>query len=529
MVSRMFVARDNKNRRANTVATFLGHCLLAIVFIAAGGCSAGGGGESESSPPAAQNQSAPAVASISLTPPGASLQVGQPQQFTATALDAGGNTIPGVVFTWSSNVPLVASVNSNGLVTGLASGGTLITASGGGRTSAPATVTVTVAPATVDSITLVPLGASLQVGQTQQFTATAKDVGGNTIAGVPFTWQSSNSAVASISGSGLARGESAGLATITASGGGATSSPGAQLTVTVAPPVVNSITLTPSGASLQVGQTQQFTATAKDVGGNTIAGVPFTWQSSNSAVASISGSGLARGESAGLATITASGGGATSSPGAQLTVTGVAGGGNSYSTNFSGTENPISEGGGRWLNGLVDGRDWLDIRTEAGVAYGTRTSQPGDAIDPTAILTGTWGRNQMAQVTLVVTTGGAFKEAEIRLNSSLSEHVCTGYEILYEITGTIAIVRWNGPVADYTFIAAADNIPGRAGNGGLVTGDVLKATNVNGVISAYLNDVFLVSATDTTYQAGAPGFGLNTYNDTDPRTYGVSSFSASSN
>ena len=62
-----------------------------------------------------------------------------------------------------------------------------------------------------------------------------------------------------------------------------------------------------------------------------------------------------------------------------------------------------------------------------------------------------------------------------------------------------------------------------------MTGDVLKATNVNGVISAYLNDVFLVSATDTTYQAGAPGFGLNTYNDTDPTTYGLSSFTASSN
>lgn len=197
-----------------------------------------------------------------------------------------------------------------------------------------------------------------------------------------------------------------------------------------------------------------------------------------------------------------------------------------YSTNFSGTENPMSEGGGRWLQGAVDGLDWMNIRKDAGVAYGTRTNEVGDAIDPTAILTGTWGQNQTAQATLLVTTGGAFKEAELRLNSALSAHVCNGYEILYEVTGTIAIVRWNGPLADYTFLSATDNIAGRAGAGGLITGDVLKATNVNGTITAYLNDVQIAQIIDSTYTAGAPGFGLNVYSGADPTTFGYSAFSA---
>ena len=130
MVSRLFFARGNRGRQASTVTTFIGNCLLAVVLIGGGGCSAGGGGES--SPPAAPNQSSPTVANIVLTPQGASLQVGQTQQFTATALDAGGSTIPGVPFTWNHSEPSVASINSNGVVVGLSGGGTAIRASGGG-------------------------------------------------------------------------------------------------------------------------------------------------------------------------------------------------------------------------------------------------------------------------------------------------------------------------------------------------------------------------------------------------------------
>jgi len=436
MIARRLVPVDSIDRLGHWVVALFATSLLAGAFMALGGCSASGGGEGGT--PAGSGQPAATVTSITLSPTGASLQVGQSQQFTATAKDVNGSTIPGVPFTWTSSESLVASVSSSGLVTGLAEGGTSIRAAAGGILSAPATVSVSVAP-----------------------------------------------------------------------------------------PVVTAITLSPTGASLQVGQSQQFAATAKDANGNTISGVGFTWQSSNAAVAGVSGSGLASGVSAGSTTITASAGGVTSG-GASLTVTGGGGGvSNSYTTSFPLTETPISEGG-RWLNGKADGIDWMNIRTASGVAYGTRTNEPGDAIDPTAILAGTWGWNQTAEAVLVVNSVSASKEVELRLNSSLSAHVCSGYEVLYEIAGTISIVRWNGPLGDFTFLTPATDIA-QALPGGLKSGDVIKATNVNGLITAYLNGNPIAQVFDATFTAGAPGFGLNTYGGVDPTTYGLSRFTASSN
>jgi hypothetical protein len=175
---------------------------------------------------------------------------------------------------------------------------------------------------TVASIAISPASPSIAVGATQQFTATAKDSSGNTISGVTFAWSSSAAGVATINSSGLATGVSAGTTQITASSGGVTS-PADTLTVT--PPPVASIAISPASPSIAVGATQQFTATAKDSSGNTISGVTFAWSSSATGVATINSSGLATGVSAGTTQITASSGGVTS-PADTLTVTPCAGG-----------------------------------------------------------------------------------------------------------------------------------------------------------------------------------------------------------
>ena len=90
-------------------------------------------------------------------------------------------------------------------------------------------------------------------------------------------------------------------------------------------PVVTTVTVSPASASIIVGATQQFTATARDANGNVVA-TTFTWSSSNTAVSTVSSSGLATGGSAGSATISA-----TSANGivgtAALTVTADPGGG----------------------------------------------------------------------------------------------------------------------------------------------------------------------------------------------------------
>jgi phosphatidylinositol-3-phosphatase len=94
----------------------------------------------------------------------------------------------------------------------------------------------------------------------------------------------------------------AGSATITATSEGKSGT--SAITVTAVP--VASVTVTPATASVPAGGTVQLTATPKDANGNPLTGRTITWQSSNSAIASVNGSGLVTGvATGGPVTITA--------------------------------------------------------------------------------------------------------------------------------------------------------------------------------------------------------------------------------
>ncbi|HET7370963.1 MAG TPA: Ig-like domain-containing protein [Gammaproteobacteria bacterium] len=82
------------------------------------------------------------VASIAVTPASATIGVGDTQQFNAVAKDSSGATVSGVTFTWKSSDASVASVDSEGVATGKASGSVQITASANGVTSGAATLEV---------------------------------------------------------------------------------------------------------------------------------------------------------------------------------------------------------------------------------------------------------------------------------------------------------------------------------------------------------------------------------------------------
>lgn len=70
----------------------------------------------------------PEVAQVRITPENPSQQVGLTVQFSAEALDAGGQVITGLPVTWMSNTESVATVDANGLATALSVGTTSITA-----------------------------------------------------------------------------------------------------------------------------------------------------------------------------------------------------------------------------------------------------------------------------------------------------------------------------------------------------------------------------------------------------------------
>jgi uncharacterized protein YjdB len=238
------------------------------------------------------------VASVTVIPASATILTGNTQQLAAVTRDAAGNTLTGRVVTWSSSSTAVATVNAAGLLTANTVGSATITATSEGQSGTSA-ITVTSVP--VAAVAVAPATANLQVGATVQLTATLTDAGGNVLTGRAVNWVTSNSGVATVSSSGLVSALAAGLATITATSEGKSSS--AAVTVINVPVV--SVTVSPTSASVLVGGTVQLVATPRGPGGNPLTGRVVTWTTSSSTVATVTGSGVVTGVAAGSATITA--------------------------------------------------------------------------------------------------------------------------------------------------------------------------------------------------------------------------------
>jgi hypothetical protein len=101
-----------------------------------------------------------APVSVVVTPHTASIRQGSTQQFTAVALDAQGNVVPGISFSWGSAQISVAVVNGTGLATALSAGTTTITASAG-TLSGSATLTVQQGPGLPVRIVVTPSPATI--------------------------------------------------------------------------------------------------------------------------------------------------------------------------------------------------------------------------------------------------------------------------------------------------------------------------------------------------------------------------------
>src|SRR6266550_4491695 len=188
----------------NTIATVNGSGL--VTGVTAGSVTITATSEGQSGTASITVAGAP-VASVTVTPPSASVPAGQTVQLTATLKDANGNVLTGRTVTWASNNTTVATVNSNGLVTTKVAGSATITATSEGQSG---TAAITVTPVPVASVTVTPATAGVAVGSTVQLTATPKDANGNPLTGRVVTWQSSNNAIASVNGSGLVSGVAAG-------------------------------------------------------------------------------------------------------------------------------------------------------------------------------------------------------------------------------------------------------------------------------------------------------------------------------
>ena len=207
---------------------------------------------------------------------------------------------------WQSSNPSVATVSSAGLVTAMALGSTIITAT---DQAAVGTLVVSVVPRTVSSLLVV--GPTIvPMGQTSELTASASTTSGKQVVTSGVAWQSSNPGVATVSDAGVLTAIAPGTVTITASYQGVTGS----LTVTVANVTVSAVTLYGT-TTVTRGGTTQLTATAVLADGSMrIVTNVAAWASLNPDIATVSAGGLVTTLStAGTATITASYLGATGS------------------------------------------------------------------------------------------------------------------------------------------------------------------------------------------------------------------------
>jgi uncharacterized protein YjdB/alpha-tubulin suppressor-like RCC1 family protein len=242
------------------------------------------------------------AAQVVVSPSVVSLRVGQTTAIAATVLDGGGVTMPGKSVTWSSNNAAVASVSSAGLISAIGAGSAVVSATSDGRSG---TVAVSVADTlrTVAAVILTTPTTTFLTGQTSAFTALALDRDSVTLTGRVVSWSSSNSAVATVSPTGVVTAVGNGTAQITA----AVDAQSAAVTIASSTPVITaaSVVMTPTTASLLRGQSVTVNAVPVDAAGNKVTGRTLVWASANAAVASVSQSGVVTALTTGSTSITA--------------------------------------------------------------------------------------------------------------------------------------------------------------------------------------------------------------------------------
>lgn len=194
---------------------------------------------------------------------------------------------------WSSSNSMIASVN-NGQIIGLSDGTTVITATANNGVCASATVKVEAVEC--ESITLNLSSYQGVKGESLQLIATILPV--NTT-DKNLTWITSNNNVATVDGNGLVEFKGMGNCVITVSCG----IQKAECSISVSPPALETIAVTPNTISLEVGKTRQLSVTYTP--SDALAPI-VTWSSNNTAVATVNNSGLVTALATGSAIITAS-------------------------------------------------------------------------------------------------------------------------------------------------------------------------------------------------------------------------------
>ena len=236
------------------------------------------------------------VTSVAMNKTATTIVLGNTEELTATVAPADA-TDKGV--NWSSNNENVATVDSNGVVTAMNGGTTVITATtvdGGFTATCIVTVTVPVAGVSIN-----PATASIEVGMEATLTAIVAPASATNKA---VTWTSDDTTVATVDSTGKVTAIGEGTAEITATTVDGGFEATCIVTVTLAPPIVipvTSVSLNKTATNLLVGTDETLTAAVVPADATN---PNVTWISDNPAVAIVDTNGKVTAIGGGTAEIT---------------------------------------------------------------------------------------------------------------------------------------------------------------------------------------------------------------------------------
>jgi len=291
----------------------LGLGLIALASLALAACGGGGGGDSGGG-----GGGGPTLVSMAINPSTATVSAGLSTSFTAqgTFSDSSTSDVTSSVIWSSDNVAVATAGTNKGSFTGaagiLAPTDVTIRASSSVSGVADATALLTVTDASLTGIAISPVAQSVPLGTPVTYTAT-----GTFSAGLPgdvsgsVSWSSDNPCV-SISASGVATTISECVnANISATASLLTDS----TTLTVTPPVLKTLTISPATANVTIGGTLALTVSGKMTNGNNATAADWgtlTCNSSDMTVATVTAAAVVSGLKKGAANIdcsSANGGG----------------------------------------------------------------------------------------------------------------------------------------------------------------------------------------------------------------------------
>lgn len=217
-----------------------------------------------------------------------------------TVVGEGDVAVTGRTVAWTSSDPAVATVDKNGVVTGLTEGNVTITATVGGESGT--TNLKVLRPVTSVAVSAAGDAKSLNVAGTLQLTEAVIGWGNIPVTGRDVAWTSSDDAIATVDAAGIVTGVAAGDVTITATVGGVAGT----ISLKIIMPVKSvEVSAADDAETVEVGATLQLSETVLGLDDKELTGREVTWTSSNEAFATVDEDGVVTGVAAGAVTITA--------------------------------------------------------------------------------------------------------------------------------------------------------------------------------------------------------------------------------